>query len=241
MIEGVDHDDKYRMVEDEFLSVAGDFTRHLHAAEYQRLKNLARSQNAETIQNISRPVTGEMTDLVKRRHAALDTAARQRRGLASVLGKRPENDDLRATSLQGLMDSPRKKAAPISLTSFASAMRSPSKIKMQSDTEDDDLDGTSAVSKLHLPPRKPGSNSRSVADPSPVPVARYHSRTAEHSQLRIASAASRPAREQPNEDDEDGLIARMRSRREEQKRRRESTKIELEENDTLLDEIPFMQ
>jgi hypothetical protein len=118
MIEGIDNDDMYRMVEDEFLAVAGEFTRHLHTAEYQRLKGLVKSKNAETIQNISRPVTGEMTDLVERRHAALDTAAKQRKGIAKALGKRAAGgeawsvDEERprrpATSLQGLMDSPRR-------------------------------------------------------------------------------------------------------------------------------------
>jgi hypothetical protein len=126
MIEGIDHDDKYRMVEDEFLAVAGEFTRHLHAAEYQRLRGLAKSQNAETIQNISRPVTGEMTDLVKRRHAALHTASKQRKGIASALGKRAKNEDEDSTrrtftSLQGLMDSPRKQVAPLSLTTGSRA------------------------------------------------------------------------------------------------------------------------
>jgi hypothetical protein len=123
MIEGIDHDDQYRMVEDEFLAVAGEFTRHLHTAEYQRLKGLAKSQNADAIQNISRPVTGGMTDLVKRRHAALDTASKQRRGIARTLGKRAagnasdEEEPSRrpATSLQGLMDSPRKQTVPLGL------------------------------------------------------------------------------------------------------------------------------
>ncbi|KAM7207172.1 hypothetical protein V8F20_002438 [Naviculisporaceae sp. PSN 640] len=170
MREGVDKDDRYRMVEDEFLAVAHDFTRHIHAAEYQRLKGLAKSQNEETIQNISRPVTGEMTDLVKRRHIALETAARQRRALGRKRavdsdseeeggrGRRREG----ASSLQGLMDSPRKKAVP--LTSFSSNLRaegSPSRrrtdysqgvrtnnireepapiIGSSSDDDDDDLD-----------------------------------------------------------------------------------------------------
>ncbi|KAK3318001.1 hypothetical protein B0H66DRAFT_555943 [Apodospora peruviana] len=146
MREGPDKDDRYRMVEDEFLAVAHEFTRHIHAAEYQRLKSRAiNSQNAETIQNISRPVTGEMTDLVKRRHAALGTAAKQRKGIARVLklGKKQlatagDNDDekeeedgeteetgespRRAAAvgggLRGLMDSPRKRAVP--LISFSS-------------------------------------------------------------------------------------------------------------------------
>jgi hypothetical protein len=124
MIEGIDHDDKYRMVEDEFLAVAGEFTRHLHAAEYQRLKGLAKSENAEAIQNISRPVTGEMTDLVKRRHAALDTASKQRKGIAKMLESKSDDDDEKparrpATSLQGLMESPRKQS--VLLTSVTGA------------------------------------------------------------------------------------------------------------------------
>lgn len=124
MIEGVDHDDRYRMVEDEFLAMANDFTKHLHAAEYQRLKALASSRNADMIRTISRPVTGKMTDLVKKRRSALELAASQRRGIRNALGKRRGRDDSESddddgelpwagTSLQGLMESPRKAAVPL--------------------------------------------------------------------------------------------------------------------------------
>ncbi len=122
MIEGTEHDDKYRMVEDELLAVAGSFTAHLHAAEYQRLKALAKNQNAETIDNISRPVTGDMTDAVRRRHEEVERAARQHRALKRTMVdlNDAETDDYESprtkTFLQGLMNSPRKKAAP--LTSF---------------------------------------------------------------------------------------------------------------------------
>ncbi len=40
MIDGLEDDDKYRMVEDEFVATAGTFTAHLHAAEYQRQLNV---------------------------------------------------------------------------------------------------------------------------------------------------------------------------------------------------------
>ncbi|KAK3502347.1 hypothetical protein B0T13DRAFT_166413 [Neurospora crassa] len=184
MIEGLRYDDRYRMVEDEFLSVAGEFTRHLHAAEYQRLRNLASSRNAETIDDISRPVTGAPMSAVERRHARLETAARQQRGLAKVLGKRvdhnsdPEDKPWTGTSLQGLMDSPRKKKVPLhrSLSSlsasagFRAATRSNPSLELAvhmqgrlgnrkppsedkgDDSEDDDsaLDGhTSWSPKLH--------------------------------------------------------------------------------------------
>lgn len=62
-----------------------------------------------------------MTDLVKRRHAALNTAARQRKGIVKTLRNRTgginsdeeEQSRRRATSLQGLMDSPRKQSVPL--------------------------------------------------------------------------------------------------------------------------------
>jgi len=126
MIEGFDHDDRYRMVEDEFLTMANDFTKHLHTAEYHRLKALASTRNADMIRTISRPVTGRMTDLVKKRRSALKLAASQRKGLRNALGKRKGRDESDSddsdddgdlpwagTSLQGLMESPRKTAVPL--------------------------------------------------------------------------------------------------------------------------------
>jgi hypothetical protein len=191
MIEGIDHDDRYRMVEDEFLAVAGEFTRHLHAAEYQRLKGLAKSENAEAIQNISRPVTGEMTDLVKRRHAALDTASKQRKGIAKMLagrqarGNESRNDDDEddnekparrpATSLQGLMESPRKQS--VLLTSVTSA--------------------------------RPGSSHRTAMDASPsrtrpsAAVARKSSLDMSDRNHRVPSVRSKPESTLDSDDDDD--------------------------------------
>lgn len=134
MIEGVDNDDKYRMVEDELLATAKMFTAHLHNAEYQRLKKLAKSQNAETIKNISRPMTGNMTDLVRRRQTTLSRTARQRAGIkrarARVNDGDGDSDDdegdaaFAGTALQGLMASPRKTAVPLTaLTSVAGGTR----------------------------------------------------------------------------------------------------------------------
>lgn len=83
-------DDKYRMVEDELLHTARHFTTHLHRAEYNRLKMLAKAQNAATIREIERPVVpGVKTARTRRREAA--RAVRQKRV---------------ATGLQGLMERP---------------------------------------------------------------------------------------------------------------------------------------
>ncbi|KZL79869.1 hypothetical protein CI238_02396 [Colletotrichum incanum] len=136
MIEGLDNDDKYRMVEDELFTIAGQFTAHLHAAQYQRLKAQARSQNAETIKNISRPVVGSLTDLARKRQEELLRKKKQREALRQAKQEAGRDGDesgdetsipWRGTSLQGLMHSPRKKEVPLmALTRADSGMRSSS-------------------------------------------------------------------------------------------------------------------
>ncbi|OJD13875.1 hypothetical protein AJ78_05722 [Emergomyces pasteurianus Ep9510] len=54
MKEGLENDDQYIMVEDEFLATAQTFTRHLHHAEYVRKKKEAKMKNANTIEDIAR-------------------------------------------------------------------------------------------------------------------------------------------------------------------------------------------
>jgi len=63
-------DDKWIMVEDEFLSTAQLFTKSLHKQEYQRLQEEANSKNASQIRHIQRPVTGtaaKSKDTLRRR------------------------------------------------------------------------------------------------------------------------------------------------------------------------------
>jgi hypothetical protein len=122
---GIDQDDKYRMVEDEFLSIAQQFTVHLHAAEYKRQQNIVKVRNAEAINFISRPVTGKMPVHTKRRVEGVAKAQAQRTILQTLLGKREgeveSSDDSDGdglpyvgTTLHGLMDSPRGKSASLS-------------------------------------------------------------------------------------------------------------------------------
>jgi hypothetical protein len=125
MNEGIDHDDKYRIVEDEFLSIAQRFTVHLHAAEYKRQQKMAKSRNADTINSISRPVVGKMPDQTRRKVEAVARAKTQKTVLAGLLGKGVGNGDVSddsddadglpyvGTTLHGLMDSPRRKAASL--------------------------------------------------------------------------------------------------------------------------------
>ncbi|KAI0103229.1 hypothetical protein GGR51DRAFT_258006 [Nemania sp. FL0031] len=135
MIEGIDGDDRYRMVEDEFLATAQQFTAHLHAAEYKRLKAASELENAQMIKNISRPVVGRMTDPVKMKRERKILADKQRlatrklrKGVASGDESAETDDDANDSwqqkSLYGLMESPGKRARrPDGLPSATPATR----------------------------------------------------------------------------------------------------------------------
>ncbi|KAI0876008.1 hypothetical protein GGS24DRAFT_261671 [Hypoxylon argillaceum] len=120
MIEGIDGDDRYRMVEDEFLATAQQFTAHLHAAEYKRLKAASELENAQMIKNISRPVVGRMTDLVSIKRDRKTLAEKQRLAARRLRNEGASGDESTGTddvnnpwqkqSLYGLMESPGKRA-----------------------------------------------------------------------------------------------------------------------------------
>jgi hypothetical protein len=89
MKDGLDADDIWVMVEDEFLATAKLYTQHLHHAEYQRLKKLARSQNASTIQSISRPVDNRTVLSMESKKKMEATVRRQQGNIAitNILGR----------------------------------------------------------------------------------------------------------------------------------------------------------
>lgn len=116
MHDGLDGDDIYMMVEDEFYAVAKTFTQHLHHAEYLRLKNLTESRTASTASTISRPIDSitTMRNETKKKIQAETRDARTKIALEQIKGaKRPASDDSglsdadngywRGTALQGLM------------------------------------------------------------------------------------------------------------------------------------------
>ncbi|KAI1055189.1 hypothetical protein LB506_006701 [Fusarium annulatum] len=104
---GLDHDDRYRIVEDEFVNMAHQFTLHIHASEYNRLKNLAKHQNADTIREIERPVIGAPTLLTRHRQEDVRRKAKQRKLLGTDANEKKDSPYV-GSSLQGLMESPRK-------------------------------------------------------------------------------------------------------------------------------------
>jgi hypothetical protein len=197
MMDGIEQDDGYRMVEDELRAVAGHFTAHLHAAEYQRLKILARSQNAESIQSLARPVSGIMTDQVRRRQALSSYIKKRDRGLRSALGRRAvettsdvddnEGDEVEeltgvGTSLQGLMNSPRKKQVPLSRILPQTSVRRDASAtntvsadgEREDEGDDDDLDTKTAQSHSILqmrnrPAQQPNPHGNLSSTPPAVP------------------------------------------------------------------------
>ncbi|KAF5605035.1 hypothetical protein FPCIR_602 [Fusarium pseudocircinatum] len=115
---GLDHDDRYRIVEDEFVNMAHQFTLHIHTSEYNRLKNLAKHQNADTIREIERPVVGAPTLLTRHRQEDARRNVKQRKLLGTNSNEKKDSPYV-GSSLQGLMESPRKEHKWISATGLA--------------------------------------------------------------------------------------------------------------------------
>ncbi|KAL6896426.1 hypothetical protein GGI43DRAFT_385957 [Trichoderma evansii] len=128
MIPGPLNDDKYRMVDDEFLHVAQRFTAHLHRAEYDRLKTLAKAQNADTIREIERPVVVDAVPTMRARQRS-DLAQRAMKQRKTLEGDGEARDDgsvpsLARTNLRGLMEAPRREGRIIMPSANASSSSS---------------------------------------------------------------------------------------------------------------------
>jgi hypothetical protein len=117
LIEGIQHDDGWIMVEDEFYAVAQTFTQHLHHAEYLRRRKQVKAENAAGIGEIERPTDGRtpLPNEVERKREAEALRERQKAGLSQigdggVDGRDEDEDDERwaGTHLHDLMTSPRK-------------------------------------------------------------------------------------------------------------------------------------
>ncbi|PLB51081.1 hypothetical protein P170DRAFT_159482 [Aspergillus steynii IBT 23096] len=154
LIEGLDNDDIYMMVEDEFYAVAQTFTQHLHYAEYVRRKKEAKLQNAAAIQDLARPTDGvtPMSEETKKRHEAGALSIRQKEGLGQIQSGRPavdseDSDDVEedvalddtfaGTSLHDLLMSPRKARSLVGMQGVKSSTRAAAGFSQSSDTRMD--------------------------------------------------------------------------------------------------------
>ncbi|UKZ73935.1 hypothetical protein TrVFT333_001589 [Trichoderma virens FT-333] len=137
MVPGPLNDDKFRMVDDEFLHIAQRFTAHLHRAEYDRLKALAKAQNAATIREIERPIVPDAapTARARQRSESAQRAMKQRKALEAEGGDDGDGDGRRAKGeeqrslwaapgLRGLMEAPKREGRTIMPAASASSSSS---------------------------------------------------------------------------------------------------------------------
>jgi hypothetical protein len=132
LLEGLDKDDAWIMVEDEFYAVAQTFTQHLHYAEYVRRTKEAKARNAASLGELDRPTDGRtaIPKNVQRKHEVEELAARQKSGLGQVLGgNADEHEDTEdekmwaGTHLHDLLTSPRKARSLAGVQTIKSATR----------------------------------------------------------------------------------------------------------------------
>ncbi|KAJ5656597.1 hypothetical protein N7507_008547 [Penicillium longicatenatum] len=134
LVEGLDEDDAWVMVEDEFYAIAQTFTQNLHYAEYVRRKKEAKERSAAAIKEIERPTDGQtaIPKILQMRKDAEALDARQKDGLARLEGPVDDNPEEHTdeddgawagTHLHGLMTSPRKSRSLVGVHAVKSSTR----------------------------------------------------------------------------------------------------------------------
>ncbi|KAJ5527017.1 hypothetical protein N7513_011176 [Penicillium frequentans] len=134
LVEGLDKDDAWVMVEDEFYAIAQTFTQHLHYAEYVRRKKEAKARSAAATKELERPTDGQtaMPKALQMRKNAEALDARQKDGLAQLevpvddnAEKHTDEEDgaWAGTHLHGLMTSPRKSRSLVGAHAVKSSTR----------------------------------------------------------------------------------------------------------------------
>ncbi|KAL2808986.1 hypothetical protein BJX63DRAFT_374821 [Aspergillus granulosus] len=201
--EGLDKDDIYIMVEDEFYAVAQSFTQHLHYAEYIRRGREAKLQNATRIQDIARPTDGvtPMSETLKKKYAAEELRARQKDGVERLDGNsaRDDNDDGKealgddieeenswaGTHLQDLMLSPRRVRSLVGLQGIRSSTRAAAGFGQALGPSGRGVENVDQVEKARKEPSLPDETTNDEDDDDldaivsrPVPTAPRPSRAA---------------------------------------------------------------
>jgi hypothetical protein len=158
-------DDEWMMVEDEFLETAKLFTRHLHIAEYDKLKERIEAKKKEQVQAPRPVVAGSKLSIegsMKKKAEAQEK--RQRRAIQDVFASQDDEDDddenesnqAATTSTATVRNTTTKfKRPPIPMTDHHS-----------DDSDSDDLDA-SRPSFKH-PPARPNTSRPSMSNPSPA-------------------------------------------------------------------------
>ncbi|KAJ5356664.1 hypothetical protein N7517_011273 [Penicillium concentricum] len=220
LIEGIQHDDGWVMVEDEFYAVAQTFTQHLHHAEYLRRRKEVKAENAAGMREIGRPTDSRtpVPNAVERKREAEALRERQKAGLAQIGDggvdeKDEDEEDERwaGTHLHDLMTSPRKTRSltgvrgPKSSTRAAAGLHAP--------TLDTGRARVNSIGSVTAPSRAPeapsieldeetasGSDDDLDLETQPVvlPPARGTNDTLRKSQAHDRSVATPQARQRSN-------------------------------------------
>ncbi|KAF1841105.1 uncharacterized protein K460DRAFT_371095 [Cucurbitaria berberidis CBS 394.84] len=158
-------DDEWMMVEDEFLETAKLFTRHLHIAEYERLKERIEEKKKEA--EVARPVVADAKLSVEgaMKEKAKVQEKKQRKAIRDVFASQDDEDE-DADNNRASMGPP-----PRAVTSFLSGSRRapPNTSKSTSnsyaarDSDSDDLDAPQRPVKLTPAPR-------ATATTAPAPI-----------------------------------------------------------------------
>ena len=138
-------DDRYRMVEDEFYTIAQKYTSHLHHAEYRRLVKESKNKPFDGVLAIKRPVDGKtlMSYEIKKKKEAKEQALRAGKAVKGLTEAGATDNEVEAgdelwmgTNLQGLMTGERTKSRALvglegvrSKTKAANGFGSPKKDK----------------------------------------------------------------------------------------------------------------
>jgi hypothetical protein len=128
MREGLDADDGWRLVEDEFEMTARLFTRHLHHGELQRQKQLARTRNQGAVDAITGPLDGQIQPNIqdKTLPGQLQAEERSKKTVAAIHdANNGQGDDpwLSDPRLAGLMSNKHNKAPLAKIGALQSTSR----------------------------------------------------------------------------------------------------------------------
>ncbi|KAJ0414225.1 hypothetical protein BJY00DRAFT_35353 [Aspergillus carlsbadensis] len=212
--EGLDKDDIYIMVEDEFYAVAQTFTQHLHYAEYIRRGREAKLQNAAKIEYIARPTDGvtPMSEALKKKYAAEALRARQKDGVdppdengtrndvKDILGddiEEEEENSWAGTHLQDLMLSPRRVRSLVGLQEIRSSTRAAAGFAQARGSGRRAMNGGGGGGPVEEVEKEPSSPDETTEDDDddldaivsrPVPAAPRWSTTAPRSRPAIPTA-----------------------------------------------------
>jgi hypothetical protein len=143
-------DDEWMMVEDEFLETAKLFTRHLHIAEYEKLKEMIEEKKKSA--DIARPVVAnaKMSETGTMKDKAMVQEQKQKRAIRDVFASqdKDEMEEQRATSSTHMAQNTATPSYSASKRVIRGTPKLLTKAHAASDSESEDLDAL-------RPPEKP--------------------------------------------------------------------------------------